>query len=192
LSCIGVSKRALSQPSMPWRVYSAIPRSYERRSQRDCLRRLPIAQRARFSDRWGLLHPYAPHRLEPARPDIRHLKVLLHRRTGIRGPETAGPKPPLWLNRSPQRPGMPTAKPANCRLFASLRELPSSKECVATDAVVIEPVSASKFPANRERIGNFQFRGYPDVPSRLQRERPCIASPWIQLAGRASRVAFRC
>ena len=92
----------------------------------------------------------------PSRFSNSTLKLLmLHRGTGSRGLETAHPKSPSWLTRSPQGAECQPQSPPIADYLPISERLPSSKECVVADAVAIEPVSAPQFPANREKNREF-------------------------------------
>src|SRR6188768_2026667 len=63
-----------------------------------------------------------------------------------------------------------------------------SKECVVADAVVIEPVSASQFPANREK--NREFCNF-EAPSRIRRPAsPMISGAFLQIPYSAEQGNF--
>ena len=84
---------------------------------------------------------------------------MLHRGTGFSGPETARPKSPFWLKTVSAETETPPESPPIAGYLPVFEKFPSSKECVVADAVVVKPVSASSFPANREKnreICNFR------------------------------------
>lgn len=66
---------------------------------------------------------------------------MLHRGTGIRRPETARPKSPFRLKRSPRRPKRRRRSPPIAGHLPVSETFRGSTECVVADAVVLEPVS---------------------------------------------------
>jgi hypothetical protein len=54
-----------------------------------------------------------------------------------------------------------TEKPANSGSFLGLQKMCRFEGCVVADAVIIEPVSILKFPANREKNREFFYFGTP-------------------------------
>jgi hypothetical protein len=46
-------------------------------------------------------------------------------------------------------------RPRNGALFGTVSVSANSGECVVADAVMVEPVSTAKFPANREKSRDF-------------------------------------
>ena len=51
------------------------------------------------------------------------------------------------------------ANPANWDYLLPAGKSLVARECVVADAVDVEPVSASEFPANREKNGEFSISG---------------------------------
>src|SRR4051812_36619621 len=74
---------------------------------------------------------------------------------GISRPETTRPKSPPRRNSSLQRPLHRRQSPPLRGVLAQSGKFLSSKECVVADAVDIEPLSASNFPASREKYREF-------------------------------------
>ena len=66
---------------------------------------------------------------------------MLHRGTGIRGPETARPKSPLWAKRSLRRPKRQRQSPPIAGYLSVSEKFPSSKECVVGPGDIWAPTT---------------------------------------------------
>jgi len=60
-----------------------------------------------------------------------------------------------WFSRDQNLPAKTAERPEIEGRFAETRKTGFDKECVVADAVAVEPVSASKFPANKEIYREF-------------------------------------